>query len=202
MNFKQFVLESKSGYLYHFSANPLEQFLSSGRLYFNEKQEEHNETIGASNREKYEYFLSTSRVPRGGYNFDMDEYQDNIIFQLDARKLSYRYRIAPVHYPTSDEETFEDIVKDPSADEFEERVYSHEDSIPLKGYVVAIHYYYAEDSREDEDSMADFREYMQKDILPRIRRLGLTLYLYDDIQAFGLLDTRRARKYPLLRRRA
>jgi hypothetical protein len=196
MNFKEFFLESKSGYLYHFTTNPLEQFLSSGRLYFNEHEEEDND-IGRANREKYEYFLSTSRVPRGGYNYEMDEYEDNIIFQLDARKLSYHHRIAPVHYPTDEDETFEDRLNDPSADEFEERVYSHSDSIPLKGFVVAIHYYYSQNSRDDEDEIQMFKEYMSKDIMPRVRRLGLILYLYDDIHAFGLLDTRRAVRYPL-----
>jgi hypothetical protein len=131
----------------------------------------------------YRYFLSTSRIPRGGYNWDMDSKFPHTIFQLDANHLSHKYKIIPVNASHSDKGSVK-YHSPRHEDENEDRVLSNDKNIPFKGNVVSVHQYCPSERKYKQDLL-------QK-VIPTCKALEIALYLYNDVSALGNLNIRKA----------
>jgi hypothetical protein len=133
----------------------------------------------------YKYFLSCSRIPRGGYNWTMDAKIPHTIFQLDANNLSYKYKIIPVNASHTDKGAVKYHSKR-HEDENEDRVLSNDKTIPFKGNVVAIYQYCPPERKYKQDLI--------QRVIPYCKEENIALYVYNDVSALGHLNIRKAVK--------
>lgn len=131
------------------------------------------------------FFMSVSTIARGRYGTGSEGkyYPKNFhsIIELDASKLSDKYRITPVDYWAGFPR---------QADETEERILSRDHKIPnAKKYIVAVHIFIPPVEKREEESHT---QRMQE--VNMIAHSGVDYYLYNDINDFQLLRRERAHK--------
>jgi len=175
-------MESRTGFLYHYSTDAIttdmfrDGYFKLSSLYDDAEWER---------SKPYKYFLSASRIPRGGYNWNMDNKFPHTIFQLDANHLSHKYKIIPVNASHSDKGRVK-YHSPRHEDENEDRILSNDKQIPFKGNVIAIHQY-CPPARE-------YKKYLLDRVIPYCKQSNTALYLYSDVSALGHLNIRKAIK--------
>jgi hypothetical protein len=165
-------------------------------FYFNDDPGEEDDAANMG----YKGSISTSRIPRGGYNWDMRG--GGVIFELDGRHISQRYKIKPVSLMSGEygqELVKKNIISARHMDENEDRIFSNEESMPIVGNVDKINI--LNKAVLDHLNGIDVQEQgmvedltMVKEIVDRARKHSIPVYLYGDEKAFGHLDERKARK--------
>lgn len=187
---REYLLEmARSGFLYHYSTDAISTDMFDSGVF---KLSQLYDDAEMERTGDYKYFLSCSRIPRGGYNWMMSEKFTHTIFQLDANKLSYNYKIIPVNASYSDNGAVK-YHSDRHKDENEDRVLSKSKQIPFRGNVVAVHQFLPSNiSRSPEYKYMKIK--MKDVIIPFCRDNNISLYIYNDIAALGHLDIRKATK--------
>jgi hypothetical protein len=182
------ILFESNWYLYHFTyLDKALKIIESGRFVLNFAETVQSETD--INRNK-SFFLSTSRLPQGGYNHSMVDTFFNCIFQLDGRHISHRYKIIPVSYwyvPKQKQQTF--VGKGRQYDENEDRIVSNNNNtLPVDGNVIALHVYIPKNLKIDSE-----RNELAWDKLEKLNKQNkIKIYFYNDINAFARLDMRKS----------
>jgi len=126
------------------------------------------------------YFMSAARSPRSRFFKYVGASQTILV--LDGRKLGHRYAGSPVDYWGPE---FRAI--DPESTEMEDRLWSREPEIPnFSSYINEIHVFL----HKDADKPWLQHELTELAALSESR--GVPVYLYENEQAFKLLDKRRA----------
>jgi hypothetical protein len=188
--------EARQGFLYHYTLAG-EPFKDG---YFNLSEIFDDAELERS--QKYKYFLSCSRIPRGGYNWEMSPKFPHIIFQLDANAISQKYKIIPVNASHTDNGKVA-YHSDRHADENEDRIVTNNDKIPFKGNVVSINIFQPNEKYDSEFDAStkkmvlrnkSFVDEMIADAVEVCKRDNISLYLYSDVSALGHLDIRKATK--------
>ena len=118
----------------------------------------------------YVYYLSTSRMKDDEYTRSTLK---NVTFVLDPRKLQQSgYKINQVNY-----------FRNPShRDEAEERVWSRDDRIPLKGLVTEIHMLMESYDEQSDDDGVDYWMEAQGDLVHYSMKTGIPVYMYPSNQ--------------------
>lgn len=88
----------------------------------------------------YNFYVSLSRIPFGGYNYDRSENFAQIIIEFNASRLRQNYKIVPFNY------WYRlggyDPIKDRTTDENEDRLISNKSVIPnIVRYIDKINFY-------------------------------------------------------------
>lgn len=181
-SFRQYLLESRTGFLYHYSVDAITtDMFRDGYFKLTSLYDDAEWDRSMS----YKYFLSCSRIPRGGYNWNMDNKFPHTIFQLDANHLSHKYKIIPVNASHSDNGAVTYLSKR-HEDENEDRILSNDKQIPFKGNVIAIHQYCPLERKYKQDLI--------NKVIPYCKQGNIALYLYSDVSALGNLNIRKAVK--------
>ena len=182
ISFKSYLLEgARLGHLYHYTRGDIMDFIEKGSFELSKLYDD----VESERTHGYSYFLSCSRLPRGGYNFDMDKDHIHTIFQLNANNLSYHHKIIPVR-ASSDDSSYIKYPTDRSKDENEDRVLSKKPTIPLKSNVVKINMYIPHSKRKELDPL------IRNFVYPFCMRFRIGLCLYNNIHDLGVLDERKA----------
>jgi hypothetical protein len=126
------------------------------------------------------FYLSTSRIPNGGYTVNDYHANPNCKFELDGSLLSQNYQIKPVDYWGATRSS-----KYRSADENEDRIWSHRPTIKNAAkYIVALHVFVPKKEDPMHKMVHDLIEYSKQGKVPVI--------FYDNLNAYKLVDKRRA----------
>jgi oligoribonuclease (3'-5' exoribonuclease) len=140
------------------------------------------------------YFLSTMRVPSGGYRG-----KGNEILVLDGTKLGQKYKGSPYHYWGADwvDRARKDTdVSDPNVyDETEDRVWSRESTISnATDYIEEIHLYLYSmaDRYKTEPDFATRRNREVRKTILAAKKAGIPVFVYTDRAAFKLLNKSKA----------
>lgn len=124
----------------------------------------------------YQYYLSTARTLTGKYNYMSNGYVQLV---LDRNKLKNNYRIEAVDY------WGEGFRKHGGGNyEQEDRVLSNKPSIPFKGIVKEVHLVHEGDTNRMTSSLK---------LISKLKRLGIKVYMYDNVKDAQLLNRRRAK---------
>ena len=175
MRSNQFIFESATDEVYHYtSVHNAADVMQSGLFKLarstGNKSEEQYAPPG------YDYFFSTTRSKVGDYHRFVGG--GAVMFVIDGRWLSQRYRVKPIDYWERSWLGVPDRTR-----ESEDRVFSKSPAIPID-CVTEIHVLLKE---RDE-----WKSPMARGILLAGKKRGLPTYLYDNEQAWRLQDTRRA----------
>lgn len=103
-------------------------------------------TLELNSTENYgrHYYFSMARSMQSSYIRE-GLWAHSVIFEFDGRKLGQRYKIAPIDYWYSEGETAPTRLRRRSSKfEMEDRLVSEKPTIPVNGYVRAIHFAYSE----------------------------------------------------------
>ena len=134
----------------------------------------------ATNPKNKYYYLSTTRSKLGSYHLGD---RLGVLFKLDGTKLRNKYIGNPVDYWGRE---FRKI--QPSRNEMEDRVWSDDPFIePADKYIAEMHVFYV-----DAEDASDAIKKTVRQLLIEAKRKGIPTYLYTDLQAAKLLDTRKA----------
>lgn len=124
----------------------------------------------------YQYYLSTARTLTGKYNYMSNGYVQLV---LDRNKLKNNYRIEAVDY------WGEGFRKHGGGNyEQEDRVLSNKPSIPFKGIVKEVHLVHEGDTNRMTSSLK---------LISKLKRLGIKVYMYDNVKDAQLLNRRKAK---------
>lgn len=123
------------------------------------------------------FFLSTTRSANGGYT-RRGAYTRNVVLKLDGRKLAQNYKGRPVQYFSRNY-----IKMDQNFDETEDRVFSDSPIIPdAASYILEAHVLVVGEVLEARD----------RSVIKAMKLRQIPFFLYQDINAFLLQDTRKA----------
>lgn len=126
------------------------------------------------------FYLSTSRLPNGGYTVNDYHANPNCKFELDGTLLSQNHEIKPVDYWGIARSS-----KHRSADENEDRIWSQKPSIRNAAkYIVALHVFVP----KREDPMHK----MVHDLIEQSKQGKIDIIFYNNLDAYKLVDKRRA----------
>lgn len=126
--------------------------------------------------EGYPFFMSVTRSKVGDYHASPGP--SGVMFVLDGRWLSQRYKGAPVDYWERDW-----AKTNSRTSESEDRIFSRENTIPITP-VTEIHLLNRLNVPE--------RAYQLRSIILNAKKLGIPVYFYNDQKAWVLQDKRRA----------
>jgi uncharacterized protein YdcH (DUF465 family) len=188
LSFEEFYNESTSSFrrLYHYTQlSTVVSIVTSNRF-------ELTFSSGADElSSKYSFYLSCTRIPTGQYAYPYYKNSVHCLIELDASKVSNNYKIVPIDYWGG------------MKDESEDRILSNKSSIDnAKSYIHAIHIYIPDD-KEDRDNRIkrgykvddlDEAKIRIKDEINKIVHSGVEYYLYDNINDFSRLNTKKAHK--------
>ena len=127
------------------------------------------------------WYLATTRSKVGDYTI-RHGYDSGTVFRLDGRWLNNHYTTLPVDYWAGSQRP-SDYNRGPDARtrEAEDRVFSDDYRIPLRGSTVDIHVFIKKPSEKD-DERRGYRAAEIRNILTLAREQNIPVYLYDDRQ--------------------
>lgn len=173
--FQTLLQERASPILYHYTNIYAGlQILSSGHFELSSVVGNQSETDLAP--QGYPYFLSTARTRIGDYMRYIGS--SAVLFVLDGDWFNRRYKVKPVDY--WERAWLQGLNR---TRESEDRVFSREPTISIGG-VREVHVLITETESH--------RSPRARQLLLAARRRGIPAYLYDDREAFRLLDKRRS----------
>jgi hypothetical protein len=175
MNIKEILIEAATSVVYHYSSvYNADKILKDGAFRLSSTVGNRSEAGYAP--KGYPYFLSTTRSKVGDYHRYVGS--GGVMFVLDGNWLSSRYPVKPIDYWNRAWQHSPDRTR-----EAEDRVFSKQASIPID-CVTAIHVFL--EGQEDRHSAR------VRGILLQAKKLGIRTYLYNDMAAWRLQDTRKA----------
>lgn len=144
---------------------------------------------------KRNFYLSCSTIARGRYatgsNGKFYPNNSHCMIEIDASKISDRYKIVPVDYWYYPGRVYDSTL---SSDETEERIVARDHKIPnAKKYIIAVHVYMPPEKEKDTEWDKNRRIHDMKH-LNRIAHSGVDYYVYDDIKYFTVLRREKAHK--------
>lgn len=122
-----------------------------------------------SHKKEELFFFSLARTPFSSF---IDPYWEGVMFELDGRALSAKYRGAPVDYWGAGWQK----------SEAEDRIFSREQHIPLLPYTSAVHIYYRDETGDMDRHSA--RIHRIKDIVGGCLKKKIPVFVYDDVNSF------------------
>ena len=145
------------------------------------------------NGDRHHYYLSTSRLPEGGYNMNMYKENDHAIFQLDGQRIAHNYAVKPVRYWPPDWTKDKKPSERRKSDENEDRILSNRNSMPLR-MATALHLFIPPNYK-----VSGGFEWWKKDAVDYLTsQTKIPVFWYDDMAAFRHLNTRRCVKPPVV----
>lgn len=124
----------------------------------------------------YQYYLSTARTLTGKYNYMSNNYVQLV---LDRNKIKNNYRIEAVDYWGEGFRKYGGGIY-----EQEDRILSNKPSIPFKGIVKEVHLVHEGDTNRFTSSLK---------LISKLKRLGIKVYMYDNVKDAQLLNRRKAK---------
>lgn len=130
------------------------------------------------------YYFSLSRIRHGGYNHGSP--WDAVLFEFDGSKLGSKYQIRPVDYWGY---SWDLQRTSPIADEQEDRLFSHDQEIPLYPYLKSINVYVRPEGHRDfkEDNLK-----RAKFIKKKAEENNIPCFIYNDLNAWRTNNRRKA----------
>jgi hypothetical protein len=145
------------------------------------------------------FYISCSTIARGRYatgmggKFYSGSVQCNI--ELDASKLSDKYKISPVDYWYYPGQARMNSAGTNEMDETEERILSRDHKIPnAKKYIIAVHIYVPPEDRMRKMRQSEEQIGRIQEEIKLIAHSGVDYYIYDDIKYFTVLRREKAHK--------
>lgn len=130
------------------------------------------------------YYFSMSRIRHSGYQHGSPF--DAVIFEFDGMKLGSKYQIRPVDYWGY---SWDLQRTSPIADEQEDRLFSHDQEIPLYPYLKSINVYVRPESSNNflEDNLK-----RAKFIKKKAEENNIPCFIYRDLNAWRTNNRRKA----------
>lgn len=130
------------------------------------------------------YYFSMSRIRHSGYNHGSP--WDAVLFEFDGSKLGSKYQIRPVDYWGY---SWDLQRTSPIADEQEDRLFSHDQEIPLYPYLKSINVYVRPEGHRDfkEDNLK-----RAKFIKKKAEENNIPCFIYNDLNAWRTNNRRKA----------
>lgn len=175
------ILEKGSPILFHYTgiSNAL-NMVNSGKINL-------TYAVGADRRSSSKgkaYYFSLSRIRHSGYQHGSPF--DAVIFEFDGMKLGSKYQIRPVDYWGY---SWDIQRTSPIADEQEDRLFSHDQEIPLYPYLKSINVYVRPESSNNfvEDNLK-----RAKFIKKKAEENNIPFFIYNDLNAWRTNNRRKA----------
>lgn len=141
-----------------------------------------NKTELAMQHKDYRYYLSTTRSKIGDYTLT-STYQTGVVLNLDGRWIGQRYPVKPRDYW----ERMWLNNNDGRTSEMEDRVFSKTSEMPATP-IQTIHLLHILDSGPKNER----RNQVARQLLIAAKTRGIPIFLYNDMKAYLLQDTRKA----------
>jgi len=178
---KKVVDSGLSSTLYHYTTNyPAREILKNDEFKLaTSVGTESDDTFRGKKQKLKFYYLSTTRHKLGGFHLDAPH---GTIFVLDGNKLGHKYSGDPVDYWGPE---FRKV--SPKKAEAEDRVWSKDPYIkPASKYIKEVHVLETFQWKNARD------ERILRELLKYAKKLKIPHYVYQDRDAFQILDTRKA----------
>ena len=179
MRIIELLQESLSRIVYHYTSVPTAiKIINSGQF-------ELSLAIGSIEQQFMPkgkpYFLSTTRTRRGGYHSNKND-SNGVLFELDGNWFNQNYKSKSIDY-WNDRSPKNYLGR---SHEAEDRVFSSEPTIPIKG-VKAIHILYTPDYKDTSEWGQSFEARIQSQIRKLIilsKKVNIPVYFYTDKNAW------------------
>lgn len=175
------ILEKGSPILFHYTGiSNAFNMVNSGKINL-------TYASGADRRDSSKgkaYYFSMSRIRHSGYNHGSPF--DAVLFEFDGSKLGSKYQIRPVDYWGY---SWDLQRTSPIADEQEDRLFSHDQEIPLYPYLKSINVYVRPEGHRDfkEDNLK-----RAKFIKKKAEENNIPCFIYNDLNAWRTNNRRKA----------
>lgn len=185
MRLSEFLIESATDIVYHYmSANDAVRTLTDGHYSLESSTGMPAEETWLPKGKKLKpWYLATTRSKVGDYTIRHAN-TSGVVFELNGRWLNSRYETLPIDYwEGMYRSSAFNIGPDARTSESEDRVFSTENTIPLKGSTIAIHAFINPieklASYEDPERWG-YRSAEVRAVIKLGQQIGIPVYLYDN----------------------